>query len=291
MSSYKVRISGPEGVIWLEASPNIGETRQASYDNYNIIHLPTDLYAYRHTSGRKFSLSAKLISRNVKEATANIGYINLARKWLLPNFGNGVGLAGATPPILKLYAYNNKNINGVNVVLKLYSWDFPEDVDYIYEASEPMPVIGSLRIELDEIYSAKQITAGDWQIKGGSNGRASDTGGSGNSSGGPGASESASPSSSGSGSGSRAGNALQNSLSSGGSSQNSSTLESEDYQNSSIMLNRFITGSINSFQSPGSTSITDENFGGNMDNSNTTEINGFQRFDNISNFSGAQDIS
>jgi hypothetical protein len=45
-----------------------------------------------------------------------------------------------------------------------------------------MPIIGSLRLELDEAYSAEQIRQGAWKIDGGDNGRATDNGGSGESS-------------------------------------------------------------------------------------------------------------
>lgn len=157
---HKVTISSPNGFVRFEASSPVSESRVANYEGYNIVHLPTSLWAYRNTNGRHFSISGKLVSRTASEADANAGYLSTVRSWLLPGFGT----TGSTPPIVNLTAYSNKNINQVPCVVISYSWTFPDDVDYIFSATEPMPVIGMLSIELEEAYSADQITAGDWNI-------------------------------------------------------------------------------------------------------------------------------
>lgn len=122
--------------------------------------MPTSLWAYRNTNGRHFSISGKLVSRNANEAKANAGYLTTVRSWVLPNFGG----TGSTPPIVFLSGYSNTYLTEVPCVVLSYNWTFPEDVDYIYGTTEPMPVIGMLTIEMEEAYSAAQITAGDWQI-------------------------------------------------------------------------------------------------------------------------------
>jgi hypothetical protein len=104
-----------------------------------------------------------LISRTVAEANTHANYVNLARTWVEPGFGS----TGATPPILKIYGYNGKNLNGRQVVLRSYTWNYPDDVDYIWESTEAMPIIGILTLEFDEVYSAEQITAGAWKITAG----------------------------------------------------------------------------------------------------------------------------
>jgi hypothetical protein len=63
-----------------------------------------------------------------------------------------------------LSGYSNTYLTEVPCIVLSYNWTFPEDVDYIFGAGEAMPVIGMLSIELEEAYSAAQITAGDWQI-------------------------------------------------------------------------------------------------------------------------------
>lgn len=163
MSDFKVRIVGGDGagLVRFEASSIVSENRTANYEGFNIIHLPTSLWAYRNTNGRHFSINGKLVSRTPSEARANAGYLTTVRRWMLPDFGD----SGAPPPIVFLSAYNNRQINSVPCVVLSYSWSFPEEVDYIYGTPEPMPVIGTLNIDLEEAYSAEQITAGAWKMK------------------------------------------------------------------------------------------------------------------------------
>lgn len=160
MSDFKVTIMGGGGLIRFEASSIVSENRTANYEGFNIVHLPTSLWAYRNTNGRHFSINGKLVSRTPSEAKANAGYLTTARSWVLPDFGD----SGAPPPIVFLSAYNNRKINDVPCIVLSYNWSFPEDVDYIYGTLEPMPVIGTLNIDLEEAYSAQQITNGNWKI-------------------------------------------------------------------------------------------------------------------------------
>lgn len=165
-NGHKIKLKGPSGAIVFEASSPVQEDRQATYQGFNIVHLPTSLHSYHSTTGRKFSITGKLVSRTPGEASANSRYLDLARFWILPDFGN----TGATPPILKLTAYNNNNISNLQTILTSYSWSFPEEVDYIWAGTSPMPIIGNLTLNLEEIYSAEQITAGTWRINVGSGG-------------------------------------------------------------------------------------------------------------------------
>jgi hypothetical protein len=159
-ADFKVQLDGPDGLAVFEASAIVPETRRANYDPYSLVHLPTDVYSYRSTTSRSFAIQAKLVSRTVDEAAANAKILYLIRKWILPDFSE----SGAPPPILKLTAYRNKNINELPVVITEYGWTFDDQTDYIFDGEEPMPVIGMLNIQLTEIYSAEEITGLDWMI-------------------------------------------------------------------------------------------------------------------------------
>lgn len=165
--AYQVTLVGPNGKVVFDASPTLSEDGGANYDGYNIIHLPSTMVAYRNSNGRRFGINGQFISRNAAEAKRNIGFLDLLRAWRLPEFGGN----GATPPILKLYAYNNKNINGRQVVLDSYSFSFDSATDYIYDVSQPMPIIGAISVQLTEMYSAEQITAKMWKMDMGSQSR------------------------------------------------------------------------------------------------------------------------
>lgn len=140
--------------VVFDASATLAETRNATWDPYAIVHLPTTLQAYKYTSGRKFNITGKLVSRTAYEADQNADYLDLIRSWVLPDFGG----TGATPPIVRLSGYRNGNVDNLKCVITAYSWTFPEDVDYIFTSRQPMPVIAQITVELDEIYSAYEVT-------------------------------------------------------------------------------------------------------------------------------------
>lgn len=157
VQSYKVVLEyagGRGGRVVFEASAPLSENRSANYAGMDITHLPSEMFSYKNTSARHFNITGKLISRNKQEASQNSYYCDLIRTWILPDFGR----SGATPPILWLSAYKNNNINRVPCVLNSYTINFPDEVDWIFEGDNPMPIIGSISVDLTESYSAKQIT-------------------------------------------------------------------------------------------------------------------------------------
>jgi len=161
-SAYKVSITCMGQTVTFEASSPVTESRTASWDQYNVVHLPTSLFAYRGTSHRSYQVSGKLVSRTPDEATINARYLNLIRSWVQPDFG----ASGATPPIVYLTAYANSNIKQLSCFVRTYSWQFTDEVDYIFNGEQPMPVIGVLSVDLEEIYSATEITqVTPWKIK------------------------------------------------------------------------------------------------------------------------------
>lgn len=164
---FKVSIKGPNDTsVVFDASVSVSESRTVNYDNYAITHLPADIWAYRNTTSRMWTVTGKLISRNKEEAERNSGQLSTLRSWTLPGFGK----TGSTPPILRFKAYNSLDINNVTCVVRQYSWTYGDDVDYVYTAFEKMPVIGTIQVDLVEVYSAEEITKGAWRISPGNGG-------------------------------------------------------------------------------------------------------------------------
>jgi hypothetical protein len=159
--TFKVQLScGSRHVVVFEASVPVSENRSVNYDSYSVVHLPTDIWSYRNTSARRFSINGNFISRTPDEASENARHVDLIRSWALPDFGG----SGATPPILRLTAYGNNNIDDVQVILFSYSVQYPDTVDYIFRGEVPMPVITPISLELVEVYSPKQITDKQWKL-------------------------------------------------------------------------------------------------------------------------------
>lgn len=193
---YKVRLFAvrnfPNEFVVFEASPVVSESRSVEYAQVSPVHLPGSIQVYKKTNSRTISLSAKLVSRNVEQATQNMKYLQLLRGWTMPYFGeysstdestmsygnwgkasqSGIddaknaqmNMLGAPPDVLYLYAYSSssqnvaagqKNIKKLPVVITNLSFDYPDSVDYLptEPTGEPFPIIMDVKIELLETHA------------------------------------------------------------------------------------------------------------------------------------------
>ena len=169
-AQFKVKLvsrrSSNDFVVF-KVMPTINESRGASYDPITPIHHPGGIPVYKTTGVRTFDLNGKFISRTIKEADETLRFINLIRSWVMPYYGRGTaandkGALGAPPDVLTLFAYGNKHLNNIPVVLQNYNWSYPDDVDYIQTSNgEPVPMIFGVSINLIEAYSPEELSAFD----------------------------------------------------------------------------------------------------------------------------------
>jgi len=167
-------------VVAFRVSPDISETRTASYKALDPIHLPGSIQIYTNTGPRTWSMSGiKLVSRNGYEAEENLATVNQLRSWMVPFFGetdttNGRGgysadLLGSPPEVLQFSAYSNltdktkTNIRNIPVVMTSLSIPYPTDVDYIQtvETNQPFPSVMSIDILLMETHSPREFSQFD----------------------------------------------------------------------------------------------------------------------------------
>lgn len=91
-SSYKVRLVSaynPRFRVVFSTSPTFSEARSVDYSAVTPVHMPGSIQVYKHTNSRSFSMTARLISRTIEEATTNMMYLQMLRSWTLPFFGSG----------------------------------------------------------------------------------------------------------------------------------------------------------------------------------------------------------
>jgi hypothetical protein len=151
--------------ITLNVMPTISEARSATYDAFSPLHHPGEILKYKNTSARTWTINARLITRTVEEATLNRKIINTLRSWVMPFFGEGTNQSnvkqylGAPPPILTLAAYGERMIGPVKCVLENYSWEWPNDCDYLpTDEGIPFPVIINLSLSLKESWSPAEYS-------------------------------------------------------------------------------------------------------------------------------------
>lgn len=172
-ATFKVRLSAPYldsfKTLTLDVMPTIDESRSASYDAVPIIHHPGEILKYRSTASRNWGIQTRLISRNPEEAAKNLEYINIIRSWVMPYYGAGTAITGegsklgAPPPIITLEGYGEKMIGPITCVLESYSWNWPNDVDYIRTEgdNQPFPAILSISLTLKEALSPAEYSGFD----------------------------------------------------------------------------------------------------------------------------------
>lgn len=174
-TKLKVRISQEPGFsagideVVFTVMPTIAEGRSTNYKPFTPLHHPGEILKFDGTAARSWSITAKLISRTVEEATLNLKYLNTIRAWGMPFYGAGTGknqktkkYLGAPPPILTLTAYGEGMIGPIKCVLESYSWDFPNDCDYIQAVDNgkinPFPVMLSVQLTLKESWSPNEFS-------------------------------------------------------------------------------------------------------------------------------------
>lgn len=180
---YKVRLFAarnfPSGErVVFEVSPTLSESRAVEYNQVAPVHMPGSIQIYKRTGARTFSLNAKLVSRNVSQATQNIKDLQQLRGWCMPYFGvadigvspvtDSTSMLGAPPDVLYLFAYSAGtgkdtrtgdpvNLKKIPVVITNLSFSYPDAVDYITTTTgEPFPVIMEVTVELLETHSPYQ---------------------------------------------------------------------------------------------------------------------------------------
>lgn len=87
VSRSPTKIRGYNKVVF-EVSPELVETRTVNYSSYDPVHLPGQIFVYKNTQARTFSISgAKLLSRTPAEAEDTLQKLRMLRGWTMPRFG------------------------------------------------------------------------------------------------------------------------------------------------------------------------------------------------------------
>lgn len=142
--------TGYDSVLFF-LSPEVSESKQAIYAEIGDIRQAASLLIYTGSPSRKWSVSAKFLSRTPEEADQTWKYVQLLRSWMNPDSNYKYGLdAAGTPHVLKLYGYG-RTWQGIPVVLTSLNVEYPTDIDYIpTDYGTKVPVIQSLSFQLTE---------------------------------------------------------------------------------------------------------------------------------------------
>lgn len=119
------------GDYWVEfeVTPDITESATATYYEEASIRGPASIMMYTGSPSRSFSISAKLVARNVTEAKKVSEQIHRLKSWRMPESYEG-GFAQKAPAVLLLQGYG-KMFKDIPVVMTDLSIEFTSEFDYI----------------------------------------------------------------------------------------------------------------------------------------------------------------
>ena len=155
--------------IVFKVMPRISESGGAEYEQITPTHHPGSIQKFRNSTPRTWSVSGRLMSRTVAEASENLKLLNMIRSWRMPFYGEGTnqnsstqGKLGAPPPILTLTGYGPSMIGPIKCVLTSYNWDFDNQLDYLpTDLGSMFPVLLDISLSLTESWSPAEFSGFD----------------------------------------------------------------------------------------------------------------------------------
>jgi len=163
------KIGDSPNEIVFKVMPRISESGGAEYEQITPTHHPGSIQKFRNSTPRTWSVSGRLMSRTVAEASENLKLLNMIRSWRMPFYGEGTnqdsstqGKLGAPPPILTLTGYGPSMIGPIKCVLTNYSWDFDNQLDYLpTDMGSMFPVLLDISLSLTESWSPAEFSGFD----------------------------------------------------------------------------------------------------------------------------------
>lgn len=111
-------------------TPQILVTHSANYNNLNPTHNNYAYQVYQNSSVEDITITAEFPVENESDGRYWIAAVHFLRSATKMFYGNSSNL-GAPPPLLHLSGYGDFVFNKMPCVLKLFTLDLPDSVDYI----------------------------------------------------------------------------------------------------------------------------------------------------------------
>ena len=143
--------------------PQIVMSHTANYQQMDISHVNYPFYAYRNSQVDEIQITGKFTVQNSDEAAYWIASVHFLRTVTKMFFGTGQNL-GNPPPICILNGYGDFVYNNVPVIVKNFTVNMPNNVDYIAStAGGPgssvtyVPTSSEISVTVQPVYSRTQV--------------------------------------------------------------------------------------------------------------------------------------
>ncbi len=112
-------------------TPTVSMTHTASYNSLEPTHSNYPFMAYQNSKVEQITITGEFYCETGPDAAYWIAAVHYLRSVTKMAFGDSGGDTGQPPPVLKLNGYGDYVFNNLPVVVKSFTVELPNDVDYI----------------------------------------------------------------------------------------------------------------------------------------------------------------
>ena len=147
------------GVVW-PYLPSITIASKADYTNINTVHSNYTQFAYKGSSVDDIQISGEFSCETEKDAAYWISATTFFRTATKMFFGTGPN-AGNPPRICILKGYGSSVFNNTPVLIKSFSVDLKDDVNYIqcgyFGGTTWVPVLSTVSVTVSPVYTRERM--------------------------------------------------------------------------------------------------------------------------------------
>jgi hypothetical protein len=146
--------------IYLNALPDISDTKQATYNDEPIIGRSFPLKTYSHSDNRAISMTLHFYLIEPADVDARLSDMRAIESAVYPRV-DGIGAPFIPPPVCQIQCGRLLGDNPVCAVLKNYSVRYPTDVVWVEYSDTYLPVKWDVETQWDVIYRSDQLPGQD----------------------------------------------------------------------------------------------------------------------------------
>jgi len=140
--------------------PNVSFSTKANYTQIDPVHNNYPFQAYKNSQIDDIQISGTVLAENSEQAKYWIAMTTFFKTMTKMFFGQGTN-AGSPPPICKLNGYGASVFNNVPVVIKSFSLELDNDVNYIrceaFGGVTWVPISSTVTVNVQPVYNRSNL--------------------------------------------------------------------------------------------------------------------------------------
>jgi hypothetical protein len=147
------------GLVW-PYLPNITFSTKANYNQIDTVHNNYPFYAYKNSQVDDITISGEFSAETESDAAYWISAVTFLKTATKMFYGQGENV-GNPPIICKLSGYGTSVFDNVPVIVKNFTVDLKDDVNYIrcnsYGTNTWVPIVSSISVTVSPVYNRERL--------------------------------------------------------------------------------------------------------------------------------------